>query len=47
MSTSDKTYKVQNWSEYNEALVDRGRLTVWISGEAIEGWEDDSPPQQG
>lgn len=47
MSVSDETHKVENWSEYNDALVDRGRLTVWISKEAIEGWEDESPPQQG
>ena len=46
MSTSDKTQKVQNWSEYNEAFVDRGRLTVWISEEAIEGWKHEGPPQQ-
>jgi len=47
MSTSDETYKVQNWSEYNEALVDRGRLTVWLGEEAIENWKHDGPAQQG
>jgi hypothetical protein len=47
MSTSDETHKVENWSEYNDALVDRGRLTVWLSEDAIEGWKDQSPPQQG
>ena len=47
MSTSGETCKVQNWSEYNDALVDRGRLTVWISEEAVEGWKADRPPQQG
>ena len=46
MSTSDKTQKVKNWGEYNEASVDRGRLTVWISEEAIEGWKHEGPPQQ-
>lgn len=44
---SDETYKVQNWSEYNEALVDRGRLTVWLGEEAIENWKHDGPAQQG
>ena len=29
------------------ALVDRGRLTVWISEATIEGWKSDRPPQQG
>ncbi len=47
MSTSDETYKVENWSEYNEALVDRGRLTVWFGEEAIENWKHDGPAQQG
>lgn len=47
MSTPDETYKVQNWSEYNEALVDRGRLTVWLGEEAIENWKHDGPAQQG
>jgi transposase len=47
MSMSDQTHKVQNWSEYNEALVDRGRLTVWFGEEAIENWKHDGPAQQG
>lgn len=47
MSSSEETPKVENWGEYNDALVDRGRLTIWISEEAIEDWTDDSPPQQG
>ena len=47
MSVSDETHKVQNWSEYNEALVDRGRLTVWLGEEAIENWKHDGPAQQG
>jgi hypothetical protein len=36
MSTQETTYKMQNWSEYNDALVERGSLTVWTSEEAIE-----------
>jgi transposase len=47
MTTSDQTHKVQNWSEYNEALVDRGRLTVWLGEQAIENWKHDGPTQQG
>lgn len=33
-----KTYKVRNWHDYNEALVKRGSLDVWISDEAMKGW---------
>mgnify|MGYP006432521699 CR=1 FL=1 len=47
MSTSDETHKVENWSEYNDALVDRGRLTVWISEGTIQDWKADREPQQG
>ena len=31
-------YKVSNWSEYNEALRQRGNIEVWISQEAIDQW---------
>ena len=40
-------YKLDNWSQYNRALVQRGRLSVWISEEAINGWRYDGPPQWG
>jgi hypothetical protein len=32
------TYRVRNWAAYNDSLVQRGSLTVWISDEVIEGW---------
>lgn len=35
-----KTYKVRNWKEYNEALVNRGRITLWITDETIKKWEE-------
>lgn len=35
-----KTYKVRNWKEYNEALVNRGKLIFWITEEAIKEWEE-------
>ena len=47
MSSSEEEPTVDNWDEYNDALVDRGRLTVWISEEAIEEWKADREPQQG
>src|SRR3954468_24380181 len=30
--------RVTNWSEYNEALRQRGSLTVWFTDEAIAAW---------
>ena len=36
----DKTkYKVRNWREYEQGLVNRGSLTVWFSDEAIKAWK--------
>lgn len=33
-----KQYKVRNWKEYNEALVNRGRILFWITEEAMQDW---------
>jgi hypothetical protein len=33
-----KKYQVRNWKEYNQALVDRGRITFWISEDAQDNW---------
>lgn len=35
---SQKTYRVRNWKEYNEALVQRGSLTFWITEACIHQW---------
>lgn len=41
------TYKVTNWSEYNQSLVDRGSLTIWITPEILKAWKDERPAQRG
>ncbi|MBE4120839.1 IS5/IS1182 family transposase, partial [Vibrio parahaemolyticus] len=28
-------YKITNWKQYNQALINRGSLTFWIDEEAI------------
>lgn len=35
-----KKYKVRNWKEYNQSLVDRGKLFFWITQEAIDEWKE-------
>ena len=30
-----QTYRIRNWKQYNESLVQRGSLTFWIDEEAI------------
>ena len=31
--------RVTNWSAYNEALRQRGSLTVWFTDDAIAAWK--------
>jgi Transposase DDE domain len=34
-------YRVKNWHEYDQALRDRGDITLWLSQDAIDAW---TPP---
>ena len=40
MGKSDYTfrYRIRNWPEYNRALVNRRRLTLWVDDGAIAAW---------
>jgi hypothetical protein len=40
-------YRVRNWKQYNEALVRRGSLTLWVDPAALEVWRYQGPTQQG
>lgn len=31
-------YCIRNWREYNQALVNRGSLTLWVSDDVISAW---------
>lgn len=35
-----KKYKVRNWKEYNQALVNRGKVCFWITEEILKQWEN-------
>lgn len=35
---SKKKYKVRNWKEYNESLVKRGALDVWVEKSVLKQW---------
>src|SRR5262252_9184168 len=35
------TYRIRNWSEYNASLKRRGRLTIWVSSQAVANWTTD------
>ena len=36
--SSKKQYKVYNWREYNQSLVNRGKITLWMNDEALQKW---------
>jgi len=40
-------YRVRNWKQYNEALVRRGSLTLWVDQAALEAWRYRGPTQRG
>ena len=40
-------YKIRNWSSYNQALVNRGNISLYIDEAVLESWYDDSPPHRG
>ncbi len=31
-------YKITNWREYNQALINRGSITLWLSPEIVKAW---------
>ena len=40
-------YRLRNWSQYNQALVARGNLTVWFSEDVLDQWYYQGPKQRG
>ena len=36
--TRKGTYKITNWSKYNESLVQRGSITFWFSEDVVAQW---------
>lgn len=37
------TYKITNWRQYNESLVQRGSITFWFSEEVLAEWNHANP----
>lgn len=42
-------YRVRNWAKYNESLVQRGSITLWIDEEVIKAWKpaEEGPRKRG
>jgi hypothetical protein len=45
LPSGKKKYRVTNWKEYNDSLVARGAVTVWLSDGVLEAWN--KPTQSG
>lgn len=46
-TTRKQQYRIRNWHIYNESLVQRGSLDVWISEDAMRGWYAEPTHGQG
>jgi hypothetical protein len=46
-TTKKAAYRIRNWREYNQALVNRGSLTVWVDPQALDAWLYQGPNQWG
>ena len=46
-TTNKPPYRLRNWSQYNQALVERGSLTIWFSDDVLKQWYYQGPKQRG
>ena len=42
-----KKYKIHNWRSYEQSLINRGDLTLWLSEDVIESWNSDLGQRMG
>jgi hypothetical protein len=40
-------YRIRNWRQYNDALVNRGSLTLWVNQATLQAWRYQGPTRQG
>ena len=40
-------YRIRNWSRYNDALVSRGSLTLWVDQDTLRAWRYQGPTRRG
>ena len=40
-------YKLKNWSQYSNALKNRGRIDLWLDKEAIDNWYEEDQENVG
>jgi len=42
--TTKPKFRIRNWSQYNNALANRGSITFWFDDDAIRSWISFSRP---
>src|SRR5579863_2282951 len=47
IETIKQKYQVRNWKEYNQSLVNRGKITLWLDDEAIQHWVPEKKQRSG
>jgi hypothetical protein len=40
-------HRIRNWKQYNDALVGRGSLTLWVDQDTLRAWRYHGPSQRG
>jgi hypothetical protein len=40
-------YRIRNWNQYNDALVRRGSITLWVDQDTLRAWRYQGPAQRG
>jgi hypothetical protein len=40
-------YQVKNWGEYDQALQERGSLTLWVTPEVLAAWHAPATGRRG
>jgi hypothetical protein len=38
MKTNKKKYKINNWKSYNQSLINRGNINLWIDKDLENNW---------
>lgn len=38
VKTKTKKYRIKNWQEYNQSLVNRGNITIWLGEDIDDQW---------
>ena len=46
-ASTKASYRIGNWQRYNDALVRRDALTLWVDEATLQGWRYPGPTQQG